>query len=120
MFRSGFRTARQTLNTSLNNWMGKDPSTLVAKTSPLTQQAYDTASALNPSTMFDNVPTLNASSLLENLGAYQNPYLRDVVDTTLAITTSIPAGCGRTKRRRLRRVGLPRVSLCLARGEHRG
>ena len=73
----------QTLNTSLNNWMGKDPSTLVAKTSPLTQQAYDTASALNPSTMFDNVPTLNASSLLENLGAYQNPYLKDVVDTTL-------------------------------------
>ena len=72
-----------TLNTSLNNWMGKDPSTLVAKTSPLTQQAYDTASALNPSTMFDNVPTLNASSLLENLGAYQNPYLKDVVDTTL-------------------------------------
>ena len=73
----------QAINTGITGYLGNDPSTLVAKTSPLTQQAYDTASALNPSTMFDKVPTLNASSLLENLGAYQNPYLKDVVDTTL-------------------------------------
>lgn len=76
-----------TLNTALNNWMGKDPSTLVAKTSPLTQKAYNTASGIDLSSLYGGINpqahTVGSSSLLDNLGAYQNPYLKDVVDTTL-------------------------------------
>ena len=74
--------------------MGKDPSTLVAKRLRSLNKPMTRRSALNPSTMFDNVPTLNASSLLENLGAYQNPYLRDVVDTT---TSDYDVNSGRVR-----------------------
>lgn len=77
----------QTLNTSLNNWMSKDPSSLIAKTNATQQAGYDLANGIDVAGLYDGIKptahTVNASSLLENLGAYQNPYLKDVVDTTL-------------------------------------
>ena len=77
----------QTLNTSLGNWMGKDPSSLIAKTNATQQAGYDLANGIDVAGLYDGIKptahTVNASSLLENLGAYQNPYLKDVVDTTL-------------------------------------
>ena len=77
----------QTLNTSLNNWMGKDPSSLIAKTNATQQAGYDLANGIDVAGLYDGIKptahTVNASSLLENLDAYKNPYLNDVVNTTL-------------------------------------
>ena len=77
----------QTLNTSLGNWMGKDPSSLIAKTNATQQAGYDLANGIDVAGLYDGIKptahTVNASSLLENLDAYKNPYLNDVVNTTL-------------------------------------
>ena len=77
----------QTLNTSLNKWMGKDPSSLIAKTNATQQAGYDLANGIDVAGLYDGIKptahTVNASSLLENLDAYKNPYLNDVVNTTL-------------------------------------
>jgi len=78
-----------TLNSSLGNWMSKDPSTLVAKTNPTQQAGYDLANGIDVGALYSGIDpikaqTVNASSLLENLDAYKNPYINDVVNTTLS------------------------------------
>lgn len=76
-----------TLNGSLNNWMGKDPSSLIAKTNATQQAGYDLANSIDVGGLYSGInPTahkVEASSLLDNLDAYKNPYLNDVVSTTL-------------------------------------
>lgn len=90
----------QSLNTGIQRLGGMDPYSLVAPLSELERQASAGAARLGAGVggggqpvggdeWFANLlsqptPTVGAASLLENLGAYQNPYRSQVVDAALA------------------------------------
>lgn len=77
-------SSAQSLQGRINGLLDTDPQSLVPGTSPLQQQAFDRASALDG---VDPVTASLASSrgLLDvDLDAYQNPFQQQVIDTTLA------------------------------------
>lgn len=101
----------QGLAGNIMNLANRDPGSFVAPANGLLQSAYSGAQDLEPQQgvyeqangLFGammNVPTrqIKASSLLDNLDAYMNPYTRDVVDASLA---DYDFGAGQTRAQNL-------------------
>ena len=97
----------QGLNQRLQEVGGMDPYAFIAPVSPLQRKAEEAARGLsNQSLAYDqasdwasqigqaSAPTFAASSLLENLEAYQNPYRRQVVE---AATDDFDQDAARTR-----------------------
>ena len=96
-----FKTASEAGAGNIANLSKINPQSLVPGLDPLQTRASDFAGQLNGGTndasqfsqdklkalinlQTTGAPQVTAASLLENLGAYMNPYTRDVVDTTLS------------------------------------
>jgi len=87
-------SALQGYTNKVNDIAGTKSSDYVAPTSPLQQQAYTGAGALNGNPTLDkavgtasDIGTVNGESLLSGLSNYYNPYEKQVVDATKADLT---------------------------------
>lgn len=86
----------QNLNSTIQGLGAKDPTSYVAGANPLLTQAASNAGSLGTSPYYGQAADIfgkaaeqttnpvQASSLLDGLQNYMNPYTKDVVDTTLA------------------------------------
>lgn len=100
----------QSLNTGIESFGGMDPYSLVAPASDLERQAAQGAAKLGQgwdegtgavggddwfaNLLSGSAPSVNAASLLDNLGAYSNPYRAQVTDAAMA---DFDAEAGRTR-----------------------
>jgi len=80
----------QSIDRNIHRLGGSIPEALVAGADPLEKQAAFGASKLGADDdwfaqlMGAGAPSVQSANLLDNLDAYKSPYLRDVVDSTLA------------------------------------